>query len=151
MTLEPLLDEAKDKVESVSGLANRVVIAYDEEDLLSALKGVKGYPAAGIVYEGMRAVPESKPTSNVGTSAEVVIAVIIIQQADGVIASHQKKTVVMDLLRASMDKFLGQRSTVTKHYWKFLVEAPAELSKGMVVWTQRWSVPIQLSPVAPPS
>jgi len=130
-------------------LTGRVVIAYNENDLLDVLKGVKSYPAVGIVYEGMRSMPESGSTMKAGVSAEVMLSFVLIEQGNAIINTNQKKTRAIDYLDAMRDQFMGKRSTVTNHLWHFLVESPAELKAGMVVWVQRWSLPVQLPPKRP--
>jgi hypothetical protein len=153
MNLNALLEETKTKLLGVDGsvdgnisLTGKVVIAYDEDDLLDALKGVRSYPAVGIVYEGMRSMPEVGPTAKVGVSVEVVVSFVLIQQGPAISASDQKRTKAIDYLEQMRNQFLNQKSTVTSHFWKFMVEAPVTMKGGMVVWSQRWSVPGQLKP-----
>lgn len=151
--LNEVLAEAKAKMLGVDGtvdatinLANRVVVAYEEDDLLDALKGVKSYPCVGIVYEGMRSTSEPGTTAKVGLSAEVVLSYVLIQSGPAVHATDEKRTKAIDYLEQMRDQFMGQKSTVTGHFWHFMVEAPVQMKGGMVVWSQRWSVPMQLTP-----
>jgi hypothetical protein len=131
-------------------LTGRVVVAYDENDLHDVLKGIKSFPAVGIVYEGMRSMPESGPTAKVGLSAEIVLAFVLVEAGDQIHRTNQKKVRAIEWLDAMRAQFIAQRSTVTQHFWHFLVESPAALRSGTVVWIQRWSVPVQL-PHQPPS
>lgn len=144
------LEEAKtrltDPETTAKIFAGKTVIAYNENDLLDTLKGVVSYPAIGIVYEGMRSQPEAGSTMKVGLSCEIVMAFVLVEQGNAISASQQKKTRAIDLLEIMRDQFMGKRSTATSHLWHFLVEAPAELKAGMVVWIQRWSLPVQLPP-----
>lgn len=124
----------------------KTVIVYNEDDLVDKTRTIKSYPALGIVYEGMRSRPEDGETWKVGVSGEIVMAFVVIDQGEGMQQASVKKTRAIDYLDAMRDQFMGQRSTVTGHFWHFLVESPAELRTGMVCWIQRWSVPVQFAP-----
>lgn len=147
--LNDVLDEAQSRLLQLNAppvnLTGKVVVAYDENDLLDVLKGIRNYPAVGIVYEGMRSQSEeTKDTAKVGLSCEIVLGFVLVEAGDEIHNTHQKKTRAIDYLDAMRFKFMGQRSTVTKHYWHFLVEAPAALRTGAVCWVQRWTLPVQL-------
>jgi hypothetical protein len=148
--LNTLLQEAKDRLSAIKtetwSLEGRVVIAYNEDDLLDLIKGLRSYPAVGVVFEGMRSMPEQGSTMKVGGSAEVVLAFVLIEQGTATFGTDQKRTRAVDYLEAMRDAFMTKRSTTTNHMWHFTVEAAASLKNGMVVWVQRWSVPIQLIP-----
>jgi hypothetical protein len=146
--LNDVLTEAKDKLSGLDtapiNLLGKIVIAYNESDMLDLLAGVRSYPAVGIIYEGMRSQPEAGSTAKVGVSCEIVVSFVLVEQGDAVVSTDQKKTRAIDYLDAMRGQFMGLRSTVTQHFWHFLVESPAELKAGMVVWVQRWSLPVQL-------
>lgn len=148
--LTEVIDEAQAKLSLLNAppfnLAGKIVVAYDENDLLDVLKGVRSYPAVGIVYEGMRSASESGPTAKVGLSAEIVLGFVLVEQGDAVHSTNQKKVRAIEYLDAMRGQFMGQRSTVTNHFWHFLVEAPAALRSGTICWVQRWTVPVQLPP-----
>jgi len=148
--LNYILEEAKTKLAALNtaptDLTGKIVIAYDENDLLDLLKGVKNYPAVGIIYEGMRSQPEQGSTAKVGVSCELVISFVLVEQGNAMQATQQKKTRAIDYLDAMRDQFMGKRSDVTHHFWHFMVESPAELKSGMVCWIQRWTLPVQLPP-----
>lgn len=148
--LNDVLEEMKGKLLAVETsavkLTGRVVMALNEDDLIDLLKNVRSFPAIGVVYEGMRSMPESKPTANVGVSCEMVVAFVLIEQGDAVVSTDQKRSRAIDYLEAMRGPFMGKKSQITGHFWHFLVEAPAEVRSGMVAWVQRWSVPIQLPP-----
>jgi len=135
----------KTVVQSEQVFAGKVVIVYNETDLLDKTRTIKSFPALGIVYEGMRSEPEQGATVK-GLSAEIVVAFVLIEQGEGIQQSKAKKTRAIDYLDAMRDQFMGERSTVTGHIWHFMVEAPAELRSDMVCWVQRWSLPVQLPP-----
>ena len=152
--LTDILEEAKDRLLQLNAppfnLTGKVVVAYDEEDLLDVLKGVKSYPAVGIVYEGMRSMSEDGPTAHVGLSAEVVLGFVLVERGDEIHRTNEKKTRAIDFLEEMRLQFAGQKSVVTKHFWKFMVESPAALRSGAVCWVQRWSLPTQLKHRASP-
>ncbi len=128
-------------------LAGKVVIADDENDLLDLLKGIKSYPAVGIIYEGMRSLPEAGSTNKLGISAEIVVAFVLISTGGAIHRTDQKRIRAVEYLEAMRDLFMGVRSTATGHFWHFLVEAPTEVKTGMLVWVQRWTIPVQLPPL----
>jgi hypothetical protein len=155
--INDVLLEAQTKLQGVTDpqdMSKRVVVCYDESDLAGYLQQIKNPPMIGIVYEGMRSSGVSSPTSfggsnvrgsaHTGISSELVLAFIMIQVTDAVINTSLKKTRIIDGLNGMRNQFMGQRSTVTQHFWHFLVEAPAQLKQGTVCWVQRWSLPIQL-------
>jgi hypothetical protein len=157
--LTEVLDEASTRLLRLNAppvnLTGKVVIAYDENDLLDVLKGVRSYPAVGIVYEGMRSMSEGGPTARVGMSGEIVLGLVLVERGDEVHNTLQKKVRAIEYLDAMRFQFIGQRSTVTNHFWHFMVEAPAALRSGAVCWVQRWSLPVQMvhsegSPTTPP-
>lgn len=147
--LTEILEEAQSKLLQLNAppinLTGKVVIAYDENDLLDVVKGVRSFPAVGVVYEGMRSQSEDyKETAKVGLSCEVVLGFVLIERGDEIHRTDQKKVRAIEYLDGMRYQFINQRSTVTKHFWHFMVEAPAALRTGAVCWVQRWSLPVQL-------
>jgi hypothetical protein len=146
--LTEILDEAQEKLLQLNAppvtLTGKVVVAYDENDLLDVLKGVRSFPAVGIVYEGMRSMSEDGPTARVGLSCEVVLGFVLVERADEIHRTQEKKVRAIEYLDAMRLQFMGKRSRVTNHFWHFSVEAPAALRTGAVCWIQRWSLPVQL-------
>lgn len=127
--------------------AGKVFHVYSEEELMDKTKGIT-FPAVGIVYEGMRAVPEDsdKKSVKIGVSAELIAAVMLIQRPDNISAADTK-TPTMNLLDDIRQEIMGSKSP-SGHWWKFVVEASANEKNGVVIWLQRWSTPVQLIPVA---
>lgn len=131
--------------------AGKVFHVYSEEELMDKTKGIT-FPAVGIVYEGMRAVPESstnaeaaKVSHRLGVSAELVAAVMILQRPDNISAADTK-TPALSLLDDIRQEIHGSKSP-SGHWWRFIVEASAQEKNGVVIWLQRWSTPVQLVPV----
>lgn len=152
--LNEVLEEAQARLLQLNAppvnLTGKVVVAYDENDLLDVLKGVRNFPAVGVVYEGMRSMTELGSTAKVGLSAEIVLGFVLVERGDEIHRTSEKKVRAIEYLDAMRSKFVAQRSDVTKHYWHFVVEAPAALRSGAVCWVQRWSLPVQL-PHLPPN
>jgi hypothetical protein len=85
-----------------------------------------------------------------GLSAEIVLGFVLVEKGDEIHSTEQKKVRAIEYLDAMRYQFIGQRSTVTTHFWHFLVEAPAALRTGAVCWVQRWTLPVQMAhPVSP--
>jgi len=146
--LTDVLEEAKTRLLQLNAppvdLTGRVVVAYDENDLLDVLKGIRNFPAVGIVYEGMRSLSQEGSTAKVGLSAEVVLGLVLVERGDELHRTNEKKTRAIEYLDAMRLEFAATRSDVTKHFYHFMVEAPAALRTGAVCWVQRWSLPIQM-------
>jgi hypothetical protein len=146
--LTDVLEEASTKLLQLNAppvnLTGKVVVAYDENDLLDVLKGVKSYPAVGIIYEGMRSMSEPGPTAVVGLSCEIILGFVLVERGDEIHRTGQKKVRAIEYLDAMRLQFMGKKSDITKHFWHFVVESPAALRTGAVCWVQRWSLPVQL-------
>lgn len=131
--------------------AGKVIHVYDENELMDKTKGLT-FPAVGVVYEGMRAVPEtsnaesSKVSHKLGVSGELIASIMILQRPDSISAADTK-TPAMTLLDDVRQEIMGSRSP-SGHFWRFMVEASALEKNGVVIWLQRWSTPVQLVPVA---
>ena|SRR5271157_5720537 len=141
MNATDVIAEVKAKLNKVSSLEGKVVVVYDQNNLGDKLKGVK-FPAAGLIYDGMRSLPEQGATAKVGLSAELVISIVLVMQPE-TLFNADAKTPIIVLLDEVRSMMMSTRS-VTGHFWHFLVEAPAEVQHGMAFWVQRWSTPIQL-------
>jgi hypothetical protein len=142
------VDAMETTLQAMTVFANKTVFVYGQDDLIAKIQGLKVYPAVGIVYEGMRSVPSEGKSFHVGMSGELVISLLLIDQGEAIVRSDDKKTnaiMYLDTLRATL---MATRSP-TGHFWHFLVETPAELKKGMVIWVQRWSTPVQAKPNHP--
>lgn len=148
------LTEVETRVKSLTvnnvavNMTGKTILVDDASDLLEKLKGLKSYPAIGVVYEGLVSKPEAGDTAKMGISADMGISLVLVEQGDVPFPTlaPQKTFRAIDYLNAMRDEFMGTKSTVTGHFFKFEAEAAAELTKNMVVWVQRWSVPIQLPP-----
>jgi hypothetical protein len=141
------VQDVKDAVQSVAEFANRMVFVYDQKDAADKLKGLRTFPAAAIVYEGMRVSETSSPVQHssgrMGSSVTLVTSIMIVDQGDGGLIKVDNRVSVMNLLGKVRRQMLDRRSP-SGHYWKFVVEAEAAPANGLVFWIQRWQTPLQL-------
>lgn len=145
-----VIAEVKGRLQSIAAISGSAfkgpsIFVYDDANLADRVKGNFIWPAAGIIYEGMRAVGEpGKATDKIGMSAEIVVSIALVTLVELYATADGKTPVILALsqIRGSM---MASRS-VTGHRWRFLVEAPASKKDGLAFWIQRWSVPIQLPP-----
>jgi hypothetical protein len=138
-----VIAQVRDILKTVPKVNDKIVQVYSEEELGDAMKGVE-FPCIGIVYEGMRAVPEMKETNRQGVSAELVLSLIIVEKPTTAGESRVKNRTInlLDLTRKAMH----EGKSPAGHKWRFVLEAPASEKKGTVIWLQRWATPIQLVP-----
>lgn len=128
-------------VQSIAELENKSVHILNEDNLLDRLKGV-ALPAAGILYEGMRAQPESG-AAKTGSHAEIVISVIVVSPSPGTNQLSGMKTNTIEILDKLRTALLTTISP-TGHRWRFVVEAAADEKSSHVFWVQRWATTIIL-------
>lgn len=146
MTTEPIMNcvtALTAVLEAQTGLQGKVLFVFDQDDLIGQLKGVQSLPAIGIVYEGMRAMPEA-PGQKTGASAEMVFSLVLVNRGNDFVSSSTNKTASITLLDSIRQTLISTRSP-TGSFWNFVVEAAAAQSKGVVFWVQRWSVSVGLA------
>lgn len=137
--------DLKAKIQTVPGLANRVLFAYDKKDFTDKIKGIKSYPGIGIVYGGTHAVAEIQPSGKLGISNKLLMTIVLIDQGTGILSTDSVKELDLNYLDSLRTVILGTRSP-TGHFWQFLAETPATLESGMTFWTQTWITPVQFNP-----
>jgi hypothetical protein len=76
----------------------------------------------------------------------IVISIVLIDTGEGIRRTDQTKVKAITLLDTIRSTLMATRSP-TGHFWRFLVEAPAQLKSNMVVWVSRWSTPYQTTPM----
>lgn len=131
-------------VQSIADVNGKTFQIYEADELEDIAKLTK-FPAAGVIYEGMRSVPESeKQTDKLGYSSELILSLCVLNQGEklGTEGHKDPSMLLMDVLRKAI---LGKTSP-TGHKWRFVVEAPAAAKKNRVIWVQRWAAPVQLLP-----
>jgi hypothetical protein len=144
-TAVDLVNAMTASIQLIPAFTNKSIWAYNDDDLIDKIKGLAVFPGIAVVYEGMRSKPEVGVSAKVGISAEAVISLVVIDQGEAIVRTDQRKINVITYLDALRSGIMATRSP-TSHFWQFLVEAPAEVKKGMVFWVSRWSTPIQLAP-----
>lgn len=136
------IEDLEARVEQIPALKGRVFHVYSEEELVERTKGLS-FPCVGIVYDGMMAIPEPKPTAKIGGSAELVATVMIFFRQDTK-AKNDPKDQTVALLDQIRGKILATRSP-TQHLWRFKLEAAVEGKQGLLTYVQRWATPVQLT------
>ena len=124
---------------------NKVYTVYDQDHLMDTSKKIV-YPCIGVLYEGTRATPndQNQASHRVGISAEAVFAVTLMTTPD-LTGSDKNYMAAVDLLDDLRALVLDSKGP-TGHYWRFVVEAAAQESNGVVSWVQRWTIPVQIVP-----
>lgn len=134
-------------LQSIAGLQGKTFHILTEEELFDRAKAVP-FPAVGVVYEGMRSLGEpGKPTHKTGLSAKLNLAVVVFYQTKapvGQVAADALKPQALDLLDTIRNTIRVTPGPGTRT-WEFLVEAPAVERNGVVVYIQRWTIPVMLS------
>ena len=93
-----VITEVQGFLQSIAAFQNKVVFVYDENDLADKVKGIKVFPAAGIIYEGLRSVGEDGPkghTHRVGMSGEIVVSIVLIMQPETLFKADAKTPVIL--------------------------------------------------------
>lgn len=141
------VEDVKQAVQSVAEFTNRTVFVYDQKDAADKLKGLQVFPAATIIYEGMRVVESSNPapqsSGRMGSSANLVVSIMVVDQGNQGLIKSDTRIPVMNLLGKLRRQMLDRRSPAG-HFWKFVVEAEAAPANGLIFWVQRWQTPLQL-------
>lgn len=133
-------------LQSVAGVKG-AFHALTEEELMDKAK-VLQYPAAGVIYEGMRGGGDSgKATHRVGLSADLTVSLVILYNSKAVLGQTAMDALklealeLLDLIRNTIRDTRGP----SQHFWRFISEAPALEKNGVVLYIQRWSLPVKLS------
>ena len=145
-----VLFDAWNRLQSVAQLQNKIVRSFDADETIDRLRSSNNAPGAGIVYEGMRPMPENSPAAKLGASAELIFSIILMNTGRSIVAQADTKTPTIALLAQVRAAFFGQRSP-SGGFYRFMVEAPAVEKDNVVVWVQRWATPVSIAvgPVTP--
>lgn len=140
--VQDVIDDLKEVVQSIARLNQKTIAVLSAEELLDKTKLV-AKPAAGVVYEGMRAIAEQgHATQKTGSSAESVFTVLILAEGASLNTPAEKANNIQ--LLGQLRKALRGRKSPTGHVYRFMVESPADEKSGMIIWAQRWAVPIPM-------
>lgn len=136
--------DVQDAVKSVAAFTGKTVFNVYDIDELVASAATLPVTGVGVVYEGMRSVPEINRESNrQGLSAEMIVAVVLAYKPEPIGPSSQRITAV-DTLDAIRDVMRARRSP-SGHLWRFYIEAAAAKRGDRVIWIQRWATPCILT------
>lgn len=134
------LVDLKETLQSIATLGEKSLVVYSTEELMSKSSLVP-IPAAGVIYEGTRATGEAgRDTNRQGTSAEAIFTVLILADRMKLSTQETKEANihVMGLIR----KALRGKLSPSGHKYRFMLEAPADEKDDVLIWSQRWAVPI---------
>lgn len=131
------------KMRSIPAFTNKVIYAYTEDDLYDITSQIN-FPGAGILYEGLRSVPDPE-SKNVGKgrSAELHCNLILLVSGK-TIGNADYKLTAAEFLDQFRGAIMGTRSP-TGNFWKFIVESPVEARAGIFAYGQRWSTSVILT------
>jgi hypothetical protein len=142
---EKCVDDAKAAITPISALNGKTLFTlYSPEDLADDSVALV-FPAVGVVYEGIRSVERApRETHRVGADSELLISFVLLfrDSPTGDPGNFLNATRLLDSIRDTMK----DRRSPSGHFWRFLVEAPAVLKNGNVMWIQRWTCPAILTP-----
>lgn len=142
IALDCIADVSK-KVEELPVLRGRVFHVYSEEELVERTKGLS-FPCVGVVYDGIRSVGEpGKDTGKMGSSAELVVSIMIFFRQETKAKTDPKESVVSQL--DSIRSKLLRTKSPAGHFWRFQIEAAVAGKEGVLTYLQRWATPVQLS------
>jgi hypothetical protein len=136
--VQKCLDDIDARLQSIAILKGRVLFVLDDDEALNKIKGTS-FPQVCYLYEGMRSVDTKEQR---GISCEAVFGLVIMTKIEQLAGHNNKASAIalLDDVRAAMRE---GRSPVAAH-WKFLVEAQAAKKDTVLLYLQRWSVPVQL-------
>lgn len=132
-----------DKLAAVTEFKNKVHQVYTESELADRTKGIS-YPLIAVVYDGMASIPERGESSKLGLGAEIKVSIIMFFRSQAMATTNQTLDAV-DSLDTVRDKIKGTTAP-SGHKWRFVSEVGSQgAEKGVYVYVQRWSAPIQLT------
>ena len=131
------------KMKSVPAFANKVIYAYTQDDLYDVASQLN-FPCAGILYEGIRSVPDPESRNAAkGLSAELSCSLLLLVSGK-TIGNADYKVTATQILDQFRDAIKGTRSPAG-NYWKFVIESAVEARKDSYAYVQRWSTPVLLT------
>ena len=77
----PCVESLAAAIRSLPLFAKKTFVVYSEDELMQETKGLT-YPCVGVIYEGMRSIPEPGSTSKQGVSCELVASVMLFFKTD---------------------------------------------------------------------
>jgi len=131
------------KMKSVPAFSKKVIYAYTQDDLYDVAAQLN-FPCAGILYEGIRSVPDADSrNTGKGLSAELSCSLLLLVSGK-TIGNADYKVTATEILDQFRDAIKGTRSPAN-NYWKFVIESAVEARKDSYAYVQRWSTPVLLT------
>lgn len=130
------------KIQTVSEVKTQTYHIYADEDITEMTKGM-GFPAVGVVYDGVRSVPETGASGKHGLSAEMVFSVLFFYRLGPSMATENTTATALQVLDKIRDAIKNTRGP-SGHLWRFQMEVAVGSKKGVVAYVQRWAIPVQL-------
>lgn len=120
----------------------KVFHVVSEDDLMSESRHVV-YPAVAVIYEGMR--PAGPHESGLAVRAGFSIVLLTQDKFPVPVDSKRPAVDILDRIRR-LFRVNATSPATPGNKWKFEFEGPAaSRSNKVLVWVQRWSIPLQLS------
>lgn len=135
------IDHLESLIRAVPEVHGRVFHVYSEEELMEKTKALI-FPSVGLVYGGMRSVPTTGGSRDLGLSAELTASLILAFKTSN--AKSDPRDTAVSLLDKFRVAIHGQRSP-SGHFWKFTMESALQGDSGVLYYFQRWSCPVQLT------
>ncbi|KVR21722.1 hypothetical protein WK13_34860 [Burkholderia ubonensis] len=132
------LDDIKARLSSIPALSNKVTFVMDDDEALAKIKGM-AFPQACYLYEGMHPIDTRDQK---GISCQAVFGLLILTKIEQ-LAGKDNKNAAIKLLDDVRKAMREKRAPVTNH-WRFVVEATATKKDTVVIYLQRWAVPVQM-------
>lgn len=135
----------QERINTIEDFKDKVQLCHNEDDL-KVLFAKAQKPWAGVFYENTVGLITGGAAT--GDSAQLSITLAFGFSAQPP-AQDRPVPFITELLMRVRALGLRQRSP-TGHLWRFVAEVPLGTSKdGVVIWAQRWTTPIILTPTNP--
>jgi hypothetical protein len=132
------LDDVIARLQSIASLKGKVFMVTNEDEAMDKIKGTS-FPQACVMYEGTRALDSREQK---GISCEAVFGLIVLYRVEKLAGVDTKRGAIK--LLDDVRKAMRASRAPTGNHWKFIVEAQATQKDTVVIYLQRWSVPVQL-------
>lgn len=132
-TVGKCLEDIKAKLETINLVKKKVFHVYSEPDLEDASKN-REKPCVGVMYEGLRSIPDS---SGKGLSTQLGVALAVVMESKKGAFGLDRKSEVIKLLDDMRDAIKLTKAP-TGHDWQFVMEVPSQPLGNFIVYLQRW-------------
>ena len=137
------IEDLQSKIQSVPAFQNKVFWVYTEDKLYDKAAQLN-FPCAGILYEGLRSVPDAEGSNTAKGLSAVLQASVILLVSGSTIGGADYNISAIQLMDQFRNSIKGTRSPAN-HFWKFVIESPVESQEGVYSYIQRWSTPVILT------